>query len=78
MAVVVRAGATDPIVLDPRAAPRDLQVVLKRVGAGVDPDEALRLALQEIRDIVWEPKTTFPAVKRRVARVLAAVREREG
>jgi hypothetical protein len=28
-----------------------------------DETEALRLALQEIRDIVWEPKTTFPTVE---------------
>jgi hypothetical protein len=49
---------------------------LDRIRETKDETEALRLALQEIRDIVWEPKTTFPAVKRRVAKVLAAMRER--
>jgi len=36
----------------------------------------VRLSLEGVRDAVWEPKTTFAKVKRRVAKVLVAVRER--
>jgi hypothetical protein len=59
--------APEPAVPDP----------LDRISIAKDEAEALRLALEDIQAIVWEPKTTFPTVKRKVARVLAAVRERE-
>jgi hypothetical protein len=36
----------------------------------------LNLALTEVRDIDWTPKTTMPMLKKRVALMLAALRER--
>jgi uncharacterized coiled-coil protein SlyX len=39
--------------------------------------EALENAIQEIREVIWEPKATLPQVKHRVATILVAVKDRK-
>ena len=39
------------------------------------PCEALENALEQIRAVTFEPKQTLPAVKRRIAKILIAVRD---
>ena len=41
-----------------------------------DQCEALENALAEIKAVTFEPKQTFPQVKRRIAKILLAVRDR--
>jgi hypothetical protein len=42
-----------------------------------DVPEALRLALQEIRDTVWTHQISMPTLRKRVAQVLLAIRNRD-
>ena len=49
---------------------------LDRIRETKDEAEALRLALQEIRDTVWTPKISMPMLRKRVAQVLLAVHNR--
>jgi hypothetical protein len=39
--------------------------------------EALENAIEEIREVIWEPKATLPRVKHRVATILVAARDRK-
>jgi hypothetical protein len=39
--------------------------------------EGLRLALEQVREIVWTPKITMPMLRKRVALVLAAMKGRD-
>jgi hypothetical protein len=41
-----------------------------------DPCEALENALEQNRSVTFEPTQTLPAVKRRVAKILLALRDR--
>ena len=41
-----------------------------------DHCEALENALEKIKLVTFEPKQTLPAVKRRIAKILLAVRDR--
>jgi len=50
---------------------------LSRIRETKDEAEALRLALQEIRDIVWTPKIAMPTLSKRIAQVLLAVHNRD-
>jgi hypothetical protein len=50
---------------------------LDRIRETKDEAEALRLALQEIRDTVWTPKISMPMLRKRVALVLLAVHNRD-
>ena len=49
---------------------------LDRIRELEDHCEALENALAEIKAVTFEPKQTLPAVKRRIAKILLAVRDR--
>ena len=48
---------------------------LDRIRELEDHCEALENALEHIRSVTFEPKQTLPAVKRRIAKILLAVRD---
>jgi hypothetical protein len=51
---------------------------LDRIRELEDHCEALENALAQITAVILEPKQTLPAVKRRIAKILLAVRTEDG
>ena len=63
---------------DTRQAHGDVKEQLERSREFEDHCEALENALENIKAVTFEPKQTLPAVKRRIAKILLAVRDRGG
>ena len=57
-------------------SPSTVKDPLDRIRELEDHCVALENALEQIRAVTFEPKQTLPAVKRRIAKILLAVRDR--
>jgi hemerythrin superfamily protein len=58
-------------------AESDIKYPQDRIRELEDHCEALENALEKIKAVTFEPKQTLPAVKRRIAKILLAVRDRK-
>ena len=61
---------------DTRKVHGDVKEQLERIRELENHCEALENALAKIKAVTFEPKQTLPAVKRRIAKILLAVRDR--